>query len=66
MLPFTDIRSNTDPSAREQKTHELHASIPGLPADRIDELSAYFGESWGNRTRVDYGSGMELNFICWL
>jgi serine/threonine-protein phosphatase 2A activator len=32
----------------------------------IQELGAYFGESWGNRTRVDYGSGMELNFVCWL
>ncbi|CAK5264219.1 unnamed protein product [Mycena citricolor] len=30
------------------------------------ELGAYFCESWGNRTRIDYGSGMELNFLCWL
>lgn len=50
----------------EQKSQALHGSIPGLPADRIDELATYFNESWGNRTRVDYGSGMELNFICWL
>ncbi|ODV60236.1 peptidylprolyl isomerase RRD2 [Ascoidea rubescens DSM 1968] len=30
------------------------------------ELCVYFNESWGNRTRIDYGSGHELNFICFL
>ncbi|KAH8097092.1 Phosphotyrosyl phosphatase activator [Cristinia sonorae] len=44
----------------------LHASIPGLPADAVPEVSLYFCEAWGNRTRIDYGSGMELNFLCWL
>lgn len=34
--------------------------------DSIPELRVYFNESWGNRTRIDYGSGMELNFLCWL
>jgi serine/threonine-protein phosphatase 2A activator len=34
--------------------------------DAIPELRVYFNESWGNRTRIDYGSGMELNFLCWL
>lgn len=32
----------------------------------IDELCVYFNESWGNRTRIDYGSGHELNFLCFL
>ncbi|GJN90983.1 hypothetical protein Rhopal_003997-T1 [Rhodotorula paludigena] len=45
---------------------ELHARIPGLDSAYVNELCVYFCESWGNRTRVDYGSGMELNFICWL
>ncbi|PCH37425.1 Phosphotyrosyl phosphatase activator [Wolfiporia cocos MD-104 SS10] len=44
----------------------LHALLPGLPSDSIPEISVYFGEAWGNRTRIDYGSGMELNFLCWL
>jgi serine/threonine-protein phosphatase 2A activator len=49
-----------------QQSHQLHSTITGLPADMITEVSTYFTESWGNRTRIDYGSGMELNFICWL
>ncbi|KAF5366114.1 hypothetical protein D9757_010952 [Collybiopsis confluens] len=44
----------------------LHATIPSLPSESIPEVSVYFHESWGNRTRIDYGSGMELNFLCWL
>ncbi|KAK7040597.1 Serine/threonine-protein phosphatase 2A activator [Favolaschia claudopus] len=43
----------------------LHATLP-IPADAREEVGAYFVESWGNRTRIDYGSGMELNFLCWL
>lgn len=30
------------------------------------ELWRYFGESWGDRQRIDYGSGHELNFLCFL
>jgi serine/threonine-protein phosphatase 2A activator len=37
-----------------------------LPKESIPEVSFYFNESWGNRARIDYGSGMELNFLCWM
>ena len=47
-------------------SYELHTTIPGLKAENIPELSVYFTECWGNKTRIDYGSGMELNFLCWL
>ncbi|EDR05297.1 uncharacterized protein LACBIDRAFT_167127, partial [Laccaria bicolor S238N-H82] len=45
---------------------ELHTSLPGLPSEAIEELSVCFSEAWGNRMRIDFGSGMELNFLCWL
>ncbi|KZS99527.1 Phosphotyrosyl phosphatase activator [Laetiporus sulphureus 93-53] len=44
----------------------LHTKLPGLAQEAIPELAVYFGESWGNRARIAYGSGMELNFLCWL
>ncbi|ESK91185.1 serine threonine-protein phosphatase 2a activator 2 [Moniliophthora roreri MCA 2997] len=44
----------------------LHSTLPGLPEDAIQEIQVYFNEAWGNRSRIDYGSGMELNFLCWL
>ena len=44
----------------------MHATVLKLPNDAIEEVSTYFAEAWGNRTRIDYGSGMELNFLCWL
>ncbi|KAI0062535.1 Phosphotyrosyl phosphatase activator [Artomyces pyxidatus] len=44
----------------------LHQSLPSLAADAIPEISVYFTQAWGNRERIDYGSGMELNFLCWI
>ncbi|KAF9262725.1 Phosphotyrosyl phosphatase activator [Marasmius fiardii PR-910] len=50
----------------QEASESLHAEIPGLSSESIPEISVYFNESWGNRSRIDYGSGMELNFLCWI
>ena len=56
-----------------------HRELLSLPEAAVPELCGYFVEAWGNRQRIDYGSGMgeravvrraltdsELNFVCWL
>jgi len=40
-----------------------------LPDEHLaaaDEVGAYFRESWGNRTRIDYGTGHETCFAAWM
>lgn len=32
----------------------------------VIELSCYFKEAFGNRTRIDYGTGHELAFVAWM
>ena len=49
-----------------QSSSEMFSEIPGLPESAIVEVGGYFVESFGNRTRIDYGSGHELNFLCFL
>ncbi|CAG8578237.1 9939_t:CDS:2 [Ambispora gerdemannii] len=44
---------------------EFHENL-SIPPAAIPEISRYFVESWGNRKRIDYGTGHEANFIAWL
>ena len=46
---------------------ELHKQIlPESKHEAIIELSAYWVESFGNKVRIDYGTGHETNFMAWL
>ncbi|KAK9356371.1 hypothetical protein V1523DRAFT_358474 [Lipomyces doorenjongii] len=53
---------------------DLESQLPDLfrryfsdvQEDNLIDLQSYLVESFGNRTRIDYGSGHELNFICFL
>ncbi|KAI1459028.1 Phosphotyrosyl phosphatase activator [Annulohypoxylon moriforme] len=43
-----------------------HEELGLTSKDAIAEVETYLNNSFGNRTRIDYGSGHELNFIIWL
>ncbi|PHH64173.1 hypothetical protein CDD81_4920 [Ophiocordyceps australis] len=48
-----------------QASPAWHAGL-GLSDDATAEVSCYLAESFGNYSRIDYGSGHELNFAMWL
>ncbi|CAH0049970.1 unnamed protein product [Clonostachys solani] len=55
---FIDLASEACP--------RWHRSLGVSDDDAIAEASKYLQQSFGNRNRIDYGSGHELNFMLWL
>ncbi|KAF9130507.1 Serine/threonine-protein phosphatase 2A activator 2 [Mortierella sp. 14UC] len=51
---------------------QVGLSAPGwmeklsLPKEAVPEVTKYFVECWGNRKRIDYGTGHEASFLTWL
>ncbi|EEQ38821.1 Phosphotyrosyl phosphate activator (PTPA) family protein [Clavispora lusitaniae] len=48
----------------DQVSAEAPSLMAAVAPDHAEELGCYFAESWGDRTRIDYGSGHELNLLC--
>ncbi|KAI8070013.1 hypothetical protein BC940DRAFT_325716 [Gongronella butleri] len=51
----------------EENTNDLMCSmLPETLHPALPELNVYWLGSFGNDTRIDYGSGHELSFLAWL
>ncbi|GME48535.1 putative serine threonine-protein phosphatase 2a activator 2 protein [Neofusicoccum parvum] len=58
------FRTFVDEVTSEQTAWHERVGVTAPAA--VAECAAYLAGSFGNSTRIDYGSGHELNFFCWL
>lgn len=59
---FRDVYDEINYNSKQLIKKEFGLTDDGL----VSEISVYLNESFGNRTRIDYGSGHELNFLVFL
>ncbi|KAJ3433482.1 serine/threonine-protein phosphatase 2a regulatory subunit b [Anaeramoeba flamelloides] len=50
----------------KKSEHIITSFLPEKHSEYNSELGVYFLDSFGNSRRIDYGSGHEINFICFL
>ena len=51
----------------EQRTRGMQEqTLPEEHREAVIELAAYLEDSFGNRVRIDYGTGHETSFIVWM
>lgn len=61
-----EFRDFYDQLQKEAPNLVAQLSKDDVVASHYSEMSRYFSESFGDRQRIDYGSGHELNLICFL
>ncbi|SCU95513.1 LAME_0F12442g1_1 [Lachancea meyersii CBS 8951] len=61
-VEFRDFYDELKSTSRAMLSQEFKS----LSQSQAEELAVYLTEAWGDRERIDYGSGHELNFICFL
>ena len=58
------FRDFIDSISKQSPSWHKRLDLPSQSS--IEEASTYLDHSFGNRQRIDYGSGHELNFVMWL
>ena len=58
------FRNFIDSISKQSPSWHKRLDLPSQSS--IEEASTYLDHSLGNRQRIDYGSGHELNFVMWL
>jgi hypothetical protein len=58
--------SHSRVAAAQESNRIVREVAPAVSADSVEELSIYLRDSFGNPTRIDYGTGHETNFIIFL
>lgn len=53
-------------SWHQKMSESFEENVDFIPCEAVIELKPYFIESFGNSTRIDYGTGHELSFILFL